>query len=108
MSALATTDRLIARSPEVAAAAVRARVRTQAALKADVARATAVGRKLFPPDAAALIAELIRRDLNYYDPSISPEFVAGMNQFARDLGILHGDPPYEKVVATRFAALWRS
>jgi NitT/TauT family transport system substrate-binding protein len=108
MSALATTDRLIARSPEVAAAAVRALVRTQAALKADVARATAVGRKLFPPDAAALIAELIRRDLNYYDPSISPEFVAGMNQFARDLGILHGDPPYEKVVATRFAALWRS
>jgi ABC-type nitrate/sulfonate/bicarbonate transport system substrate-binding protein len=108
MSALATTGRLIARSPEVAAAAVRALVRTQAALKADVARATAVGRKLFPPDAAALIAELIRRDLNYYDPSISPEFVAGMNQFARDLGILHGDPPYEKVVATRFAALWRS
>ena len=29
-----------------------------------------------------------------------------MNQFARDLGILQGDPAYEKVVAARFAELW--
>ena len=87
---------------------MRALVRTQAALKADAPeRDRGVGRKLFPPDAAALIAELVRRDLNYYDPSISPDFVAGMNQFGRDVGILHGNPPYEKVVATQFAALWR-
>src|SRR6266704_5975360 len=37
---LATTDRLIERSPETAAAAVRALVATQQALKADVSRAT--------------------------------------------------------------------
>ena len=30
-----------------------------------------------------------------------------MNQFARDVGILQGDPPYEQVVATQFADLWR-
>ena len=29
-----------------------------------------------------------------------------MNQFARDLGILKGDVPYEHVVATQFAHLW--
>ena len=107
MSALATTDRLIGQSPEIAAAAVRALVKTQAALKADVSRATEVGRKLFPPQEAELIAELIRRDLPYYDPTIPPEFVAGMNQFARDIGILQGQVPYEKVVATQFAALWK-
>jgi NitT/TauT family transport system substrate-binding protein len=107
MSALATTDRLIAQSPDVAAAAVRALVKTQNALRADVGRATAVGRKLFPPAEAELIAELIRRDLPYYDPSISPEFVAGMNRFARDIGILKGQVPYEKVVATQFAELWK-
>ena len=107
MSALAATDRLIDGSPDAAAAAVRALVKTQAALKADVARATEVGKRLFPPAEAALIAELIRRDLPYYDPAISPEFVAGMNQFARDLGILHGEIPYEKVVAIQFADLWR-
>jgi ABC-type nitrate/sulfonate/bicarbonate transport system substrate-binding protein len=106
MSALATTDRLIGESPDVAAAAVRALVKTQAALKDDVSRATEVGRRLFPLEEAALIAELIRRDLPYYDPSISPSFVAGMNQFARDIGILQREIPYEKVVAVQFAELW--
>lgn len=107
MSALATTDRLISYTPNVAAAAVLALVKTQMALKADPDRAAEVGRKLFPPDAAALITDLIRRDLPYYDAAISREFVAGMNAFARDLGILRGNPPYEKVVATQFADLWR-
>jgi ABC-type nitrate/sulfonate/bicarbonate transport system substrate-binding protein len=106
MSSLATTDELIERSPEAAAAAVRAIVTTQAALKEDVSRATEVGRKLFPPNEAALIADLIRRDLPYYDPSISPEFVAGMTQFARDIGILRGELAYEQVVARQFAPLW--
>ena len=107
MSALAATDRLIAGSPETAAAAVRALVATQKALKADIGRATEVGKRLFPPAAAALIGDLIRRDLPYYDPAISPEFVAGMNQFARDLGILRGDVGYERVVATQFVDLWQ-
>jgi ABC-type nitrate/sulfonate/bicarbonate transport system substrate-binding protein len=99
MASVATTDALIARAPEQAAAAVRAIERTQAALKSDPSRATSVGKKLFPPSEAELIAELIRRDLPYYDPTISPEFVAAMNRFARDMGILKGDPPYEQIVA---------
>ena len=86
---------------------MRAIRNTHAALKNDLSLATAIGRKLFPPDEAELIAELIRRDLPYYDPSITPEFVAGINGFARDLGILSGDVPYECVVAKQFAVLWR-
>jgi ABC-type nitrate/sulfonate/bicarbonate transport system substrate-binding protein len=108
MAAIATTDALIARAPEQAAAAVRAIVKTQLALKADVARATAVGRKVFPPQEAELIAELIRRDLPYYDPTIAPEFVVGMNRFARAVGILDAEPRYEDVVATQFSALWKN
>jgi ABC-type nitrate/sulfonate/bicarbonate transport system substrate-binding protein len=106
MASIATTDGLIKRSPETAAAAVRAMVKTHAALKANVALATEIGRKLFPPSEAELIAELIRRDLPYYDASISPSFVAGMNQFSRDIGILKGDVRYESVVATQFSHLW--
>jgi ABC-type nitrate/sulfonate/bicarbonate transport system substrate-binding protein len=106
MASVAATDALISRRPEIAAAAVRAIVNTQAALRADPERATAVGRKLFPPSEAALIAELVRRDLPYYDASISPEFVIGMNAFARGAGILKGDPAYRKVVATSFGPLW--
>jgi NitT/TauT family transport system substrate-binding protein len=108
MSSIAATETLIARSPDAAAAAVRAIVRTQAALKEDASRATQVGRKLFPPMEAELIAELIRRDLPYYDASISPGFVAAMNQFCRDAGILSGDVAYENVVATQFAGLWKT
>jgi len=96
----AATDALIARAPEQAAAAVRAIVKTQSALKADVARAAEVGKKLFPPSEAALIAELIRRDLPYCDAALSPAFVAGMTAFARGQGILDGDLAYEQVVAT--------
>jgi len=107
MASIATTERLLTRSPEIASAAVRAVVKTQALLKNDVSLATSVGRKLFPSQEAELIAELIRRDLPYYDAKITPEFVAGMNRFARDVGILAGEVPYERVVATQFAELWR-
>ena len=106
MASIATTDKLIAEKPDVAAAAVRALVRTQQALKKDPSLATGIGKKLFPPSEAELIAELIRRDGPYYDPTISREFVAGMCQFCRDVGILKGQPPYEQVVAAQFAKEW--
>jgi ABC-type nitrate/sulfonate/bicarbonate transport system substrate-binding protein len=106
MASIATTDKLIAEKPDVAAAAVRALVRTQAALKKDPSLAAGIGKKLFPPSEAELIAELIRRDGPYYDPTISREFVAGMCQFCRDVGILKGQPPYEQVVAAQFASEW--
>ena len=108
MASIATSERLIDKSPEIAASAVRAIVKTQNALKRNVARAAEVGRKLFPPAEAELIAELIRRDLPYYDASISESFVAGMNQFAHDLGIVTEHVPYEKVVATQFHQLWNA
>ncbi len=108
MASVATTDRLISEKPDLAAAAVRAIVKTQAALKADPSRATEVGRKLFPPSEAALIAELIRRDLPYYDAAISEDCVAGINAFARDAGILKGNPAYDRVVATQVRSNWKA
>jgi len=106
MASLAAADPLIAQSPETAAAAVRAIVNTHAALKADPGLATDVGRKLFPPVEAELIAELIRRDLPFYSASISEEHVAGMNRFARAFGILKTDPDYDQIVASQFRRLW--
>jgi ABC-type nitrate/sulfonate/bicarbonate transport system substrate-binding protein len=106
MASIAATDRLIEKSPETAAAAVRAIVATQRALKQDPGLATQAAQRLFPPSEAALIKTLIERDLPYYQASISPEFVAGMNRFTRDLGIADGEAPYERVVATPFEALW--
>ena len=104
MASIAAADRLIEQSPETAAAAVRAMVKTHAALKADVSRATEIGRKLFPPSEAELIAELIRRDLPYYDTAISESFVTAMNAFAREQGILQGAVPYGQIVAAPLPA----
>ncbi len=108
MAAIAATDAFIARFPDAAAAAVRAIVKTQRALKDDVTLALEVGRRLFPAREAALIVDLIRADLPYYDASISSDFVAAMTQFSRDVGILKRHPNYEDVVARQFAPLWKS
>jgi ABC-type nitrate/sulfonate/bicarbonate transport system substrate-binding protein len=98
---------LIASAPDKIAAAVRAIVKTQAALKADVARAGEVGRKLFPPQEAELIVELIRRDLPYYDSTLSRDFISGVSGFLRSQSVLSADVPYEQAVATQFAPLWK-
>jgi NitT/TauT family transport system substrate-binding protein len=108
MASVAATDRLIHDRPDAAAGTVRAIAAAHAALKADPGLARQVGDRLFPPQEAALIEDLIRRDLPYYDASISPDFVDGMNRFARDLGILKGQPSYADVVATQFSALWKA
>jgi NitT/TauT family transport system substrate-binding protein len=104
---IATSDALIARAPDAATAAVRAVAKTQAALKADVTQAKKVGDKLFPPSEAALITDLIRRDLPYYDATLSRDFFAGMSAFARKQNILDSDLVYENVVATQFSSLWK-
>jgi NitT/TauT family transport system substrate-binding protein len=102
MASLATTDRLISKEPDIAAAAVRAIVNTQATLRRDVTLASQVARKVFPAFEAELLPELIRRDLPFYDASISPEFVADMNKFLCDLGLLNRTLNYDQFVATQF------
>jgi ABC-type nitrate/sulfonate/bicarbonate transport system substrate-binding protein len=104
---ISASDALIARSPDTVAAAVRAIVKTQAALKADASRAGEVGRKLFPPRETELIIELIHRDAPFYDATLSRDFVAGMTAFLRAQGVLDRDVAYEDVVATQFAPLWK-
>ena len=75
-AALVTTDRLIEESPATAEGAVRAIVEAQRVLRADPSQATEVGQRLFPPDEAALIEDLVRRDAPYYTAGISRESVS--------------------------------
>src|SRR5215472_18032109 len=101
--ALATTDRLLETSPEIAAAALRALVDAQADLKANPERATRVGEQRFPPRETGLIAQIVRRDLPYYDAAISEQTITGLVGFARDLGILNTNVEYGDIVATQFS-----
>ena len=106
-SALVATEKRIQEEPDTAAAAIRALMKAHKALREDVSRATEVGKKRFPPSEAELIAELVRRDLPYYDPTITEEKVNNMNRFAQDIGLLSAPVPYNQVVATQFSHLWR-
>ena len=106
MPVLAVSDRVVEQSPHIAAAALRALVATQNALHQDVTLATIVGNKRFPPHEATLIADIVRRDLPDDEAAITPASVAAINEFARDLGVLETDVPYEQIVATEFRDLW--
>lgn len=101
MASLAVTDDFLARRAGDAARMTAAIDRTHAALKNDMALAEHVGRKVFPEREASLISTLVERDLPFYSTSISRQFVAGMNDFARKRGILSGHPAYEDIVAPR-------
>jgi ABC-type nitrate/sulfonate/bicarbonate transport system substrate-binding protein len=105
---LASRADLVEKQPEKAAAAVRALVKTQKALKADPKRATKVAEKWFPKEETALIATLIERDLPYYDPSISKDTFDSMCKFVQTVGLTKGVGKYEDVVATQYANLWKA
>ena len=50
-----------------------------------------------------MIADVVERDLEFYEPMITGEFVAGMNKFATELGLLSRPVAYEDVVAKQFS-----
>jgi NitT/TauT family transport system substrate-binding protein len=104
--ALTATERLIEDEPRVAAGAVRAIVKAQQALKADPSLATAIGERLFAPEAAGLIAGLIARDAPFYDAAISADAIDGINTFAIANGLLREPLPFERLVAAQFRDLW--
>jgi len=105
---LATTSKLVEEKPEVAAGAVRALVKAQNALKRDSNLATKAAEKHFPAFETSLIAELIRRDLPFYDPSISRETIEAMSQFGLDMGLSQKPAVYEDLVTTQFSDLWKA
>ncbi|MFZ0840497.1 MAG: ABC transporter substrate-binding protein [Xanthobacteraceae bacterium] len=105
-AALTTTEQFVREQPQAAAAAIRAIVKTQRALKLDPGLATEVARDLFPREEASLIADLIARDAPFYDATISTEAVTGLNKFAKANGLIVAPIPYDELVASEFRDLW--
>ncbi len=96
---LAATDEFIGADKGRAQAIVRALRHAQKLLAEDPARATEVGERIFPAEQAALIAELVERDAPFYEAEIPERAISGMNRFARERGLLEGDPAYDQIVA---------
>jgi ABC-type nitrate/sulfonate/bicarbonate transport system substrate-binding protein len=105
-AALTVTEKLIEEEPEVAAAAVRAIVATQKALKADPALAKKVGDELFPGEEADMIPILVGRDAPFYDATITQQAVDGLNKFAIGNGLLETPLAYDQIAAAQFKDIW--
>lgn len=98
---VAASDRAIAADPGLPAKVSRAIRRVHDTLKTDLSVATRVAERVFPPEPAAMTAELIRRDLPFYDEVIRPDDIARMNSFARRVGILERDVSFAELVKSR-------
>jgi ABC-type nitrate/sulfonate/bicarbonate transport system substrate-binding protein len=107
-SALSTSADCLARDPELLAKAVRAVAAAQRRLKADPGLAAAVGRTLFPPAEAAVIADIIARDRTFYDPVISEAAIEGLGRFAQAMGLITAPLRYDQVVATGARPFWQA
>jgi len=105
-SALMTSDRLIKDNPASVESAMRAVCGALTALRNEPALAAKVGERLFPPQQAGMIEDVIRRDIEFYEPSISPADVEAMNEFSTAIGLLDGPASFDHVVATEFRTLW--
>ena len=105
-AALTTTESNIETQPERIKAVIRAVVRAQSVLRHDPLRATEVARKLFPAVEGGLMGQILARDAEFYQPSISTAAIEEMNRFATGVGLLASSVPYEQIVATQFRDLW--
>lgn len=104
--ALMTSRRMAEEAPDTTAAVIRAVMRAQRELRADPELATAVGRALFPPMEAALIAELVRRDLDFYEPALTPDLLEGLRRFAESAGLTSAAPTADVLVPAAVMPLW--
>jgi len=101
------SERLVKEQPDVAAAAVRAIVKTQRALRANPQLAVKAAERVFPAEETSLIAFETARDAPFYEATITEDMVAHAGRFAREIGVLDGEVKYDEVVATQFAPLWQ-
>lgn len=105
--ALATTDQTIEREPDAVAAVTRAIVRAQRLLAEDPQRATEAATELFPALETSMIAELVRRDAPFYDPTISAGAAGELANFGLRTNLITTTPTYDQIVSPQFRHLWQ-
>lgn len=104
--ALMASQRTIHDHPDATAAAVRAIARAHRELRRAPELAGQVGRALFPPMEAELIASLIERDLDFYQHTIPEEAVTGLVAFAQACDLTDADLGYNQLVSATGRAAW--
>jgi hypothetical protein len=61
---------------------------------------------LFPAVEAELMGQILARDAEFYQPSITMEAITELNRFVQAVGLLSSPVAYDQVVATQFRSLW--
>jgi ABC-type nitrate/sulfonate/bicarbonate transport system substrate-binding protein len=105
-AALAAKESLIEAAPERIEAVIRAVVRAQSVIQQDPPLAAEVARRLFPAVEAELMGQILARDAEFYQPSITMEAITELNRFVQAVGLLSSPVAYDQVVATQFRSLW--
>ena len=98
--ALVATERQLVDSADMVRAAVGAVTDAQHALKKEPERAINAAEDHFPESEKSQISSLVRTDSPFYDPAISMQKVASLNEFSRRIGLLGREVSYDEVVAT--------
>jgi NitT/TauT family transport system substrate-binding protein len=104
--ALVTSQTAVDRDPELMRAGVRAVVNVQAALRQDVGLARKVGDRLFPTSEAAMIEDVVARDLPYYTPHISQKTFDGLVKFTQARKLLQQPVTYEEAIGAMWRPVW--
>jgi ABC-type nitrate/sulfonate/bicarbonate transport system substrate-binding protein len=104
--ALVTSQTSLDRDPELIRAGVRAVVNVQAALRQDVSLARKVGDRLFPTEEAAMIEDVVSRDLPYYTPHISQKSFDGLVKFTQARKLLQQPFSYDEAIGVIWRAAW--
>ena len=99
-ASLAARADLLEQLPDIAAAAKRAIAGTLRDLSADPSRATHIARPLFPQFATDIIADLVARDVPFYNTDITNAAVDGLNRFAMNAGLAKNAMRYSELVAS--------
>lgn len=105
--ALMVTDETIETNSFAVEALSRAIIRAQKELRNDPSIAAKAAEKVFPKLEASLISRLIERDVPYYLPEITADDIEGIHAFAKNSGLLAGDPSFDDVCAPGFRHLWQ-
>ncbi len=105
-TALVATDRYMAKNPESVGKAICAVVKAQGILRESPEQAGPVARRLFPEEAAAVVPGIVEANKDFYHAEITAEDMYHLHQFAKEVGLLTEDVPYEESVALRFMPFW--
>lgn len=107
-TALVGIDKFIADHPDRVSSVIRAVVKAEKRLREFPEESALVAQQLFPKEAALVVPGIVKANTRFYYPAITEEDIRCLHEFAKEVGLLATDVPYEEIVALQFMPLWET